>query len=49
LTIIPVTSVDEVLQHALAQPLKSIVWVEEEITPANVAPANPAAVTPITH
>ena len=39
LEIVPVTTVDEVLDHALASPLRPIEWNEEQsLPPASSAP-----------
>ena len=50
LTIVPVATVDEVLSHALAGPLKPIDWREEDETPPNpLVIDEPDADTVITH
>jgi ATP-dependent Lon protease len=38
LTVVPISSVDELLKHALVKPLTPITWTEEGETPAVIAP-----------
>jgi ATP-dependent Lon protease len=49
LTVLPVSSVDDLLKHALVRPLTPIAWSEEGETPAVIAPQSDGRPGVVTH